>query len=188
MAQRLEKGLQRSTLADRLAESPIADMIASTELDLRLWRPTGARSRQPRGIEPRASLPVDEEVHAQVAEALVGAYYLSEGIFSADRFLMWQAGASAVQSSFEISSSSSQRSSRQRLAVVGFYCNACEHRSVCMAEAFERLLDKLDVSSEIRHVCDSCWCQKYCMGCGECRRSTNTPAGRMMQAAVLEMD
>ena len=79
-----------------------------------------------------------------------------------------------------------------RLTIVGFFCNAGEHRSVGMAEVFKRMLDELDISSEICHVCDSCWRSKFCMGCVACRQSVNTPAGayalRMMQAAVLDKD
>ena len=83
-------------------------------------------------------------------------------------------------------------SPRQRMALICFFCNAGQHRSVGMAEVFKRMLDELDVSSEICHVCDSCWRSKYCMGCVSCRQSVNTPAGadalRMMQAAVLDKD
>ena len=80
--------MPRCKLAKLLAETPLRSMIANTELHTRLWRPPGARCKQPQGVEAAAVLPVDTEIHAQVAEAFVGAYFLSEGaFFSAHRFL-----------------------------------------------------------------------------------------------------
>ena len=89
----LEAALPRGRLAELLAETPLRRMIANTELNTRLWRPPGVRARQARGVEAASELPVDAEVHAQVAEAFVGAYYLSEGtFFSAHQFLLWLQG------------------------------------------------------------------------------------------------
>ena len=40
------------------------------------------------------------------------------------------------------------------VAVVGFYCNAGEHRSVAMAEVFKRYLDSSQFTAETCHSCD----------------------------------
>ena len=99
LAQHLEAALPRGRLAKLLASTPIRHMIAHTELHTRLWQLPGARACPREGVVEAASkLPVDDEVHAQVAEAFVGAYYLSEGaFFSAHQFLLWLLDGSGVE-------------------------------------------------------------------------------------------
>ena len=80
----------RERLAKLIRNAFPTDMMATAiaQLDIRLWAPPGTRLKQHhQHVCPK--VPNNEDL-ANIAEAFVGAYFVSEGtFFSACRFLLW---------------------------------------------------------------------------------------------------
>jgi dsRNA-specific ribonuclease len=80
----------RDRLASLMRKSFPMDMLASaiSQLGVRLWAPPGTQCHPLQ--EPIVSKSPNNEDLANIAEALVGAYFLSEGsFFSAWQFMLW---------------------------------------------------------------------------------------------------
>ena len=90
--QKIVDMLPRDKLSGLMLKSFPTDMMASviSQLDVRLWAPPGTQCHPLQ--EPVVSKSPNNEDLANIAEALVGAYFLSEGsFFSAWQFLCWLA-------------------------------------------------------------------------------------------------
>ena len=170
--ERLEHSLLQYCMGDLVASRFGDDTrcVASHFVDCRpLWRPKSDQGH----VGLHADLQVQYQNQSSCRQIYRGCKEAVAGL------------TALIQNANSIS-----RGGVKMVAVVGFYCNAGEHRSVAMAEVFKRYLDSSQFTAETCHSCDSVWRRKFCQGCDQCRRSVSTPAGRealrQMQAEMTQ--